>query len=310
MLVGLLIIAYLSYYSPITDPYYPLNAGWDGCSQIYAMAQRGYILNSYSNPLAPVPSLVAIIGPRIPFDKSESARLTYFLEAGGTVLLADDYGAGNTLLENLNVSVRFTGEPLADLYFYSKSPSFPIISHFALDPITRNLTTMIFDHPTYLSILNPSSVTVLALSSPFSFVDLFNNGTLPPTEKTQSYPMIASVPIGKGLLVLVADSYAFTNEMIGILDNRVLFGNLLGTANGTASFDVVHLKKAALTDYRIAFRNELDSWVAVLHSIFAQLALTATLVVVFSALFIRERIVERRHASYSSTESSLHMNEK
>jgi len=231
-----------------------------------------------------------------------------FLEGGGTVLLADDYGSGNSLLQNLNVKARFAGKPLADLYFYSKAPSFPIITDFTPNPVTRNLTSVIMDHPTYLEILDPTTLTVLALSSPFSFIDSLNNGTLPLNESTQSYPVIASSPVGKGLLVLVANAYAFTNEMIGLYDNRLLFSNLLKAANGTVAFDLAHLKKAPLTDYRIAFRNALGTWVTSLNSTIAQLALTATLVAVFGAIFIRRWTVDRHRERSGPWESTLHSN--
>jgi hypothetical protein len=250
------------------------------------------MLDSYSTTLPSAPSLISIVGPRIPFERGESIQLVNFLEAGGIVLLSDDYGTGNSLLENLNVSARFSGRPLADLYFYSKSTSFPIISHFTSNQITMNLTTIVMDHPTFLDILD-TTVTVLAVSSPFSFIDVLNNGTLEPTEKAQPYPVIASTRVGKGLLVLVANSYAFTNEMIGLADNRVLFNNLLRASNERTAFDVAHLKKALLTDYRVAFRNEFDASLAVLHATIMQLALTATLIAVFSVIYVRERTTER-----------------
>ncbi len=308
VLVGLVLVGYLSYYVPIIDSYYPLNVGWNGCSQIYGMAQRRYLLESYSNTPQIVPSLIAIIGPRISFGKAESMKKFSFLEEGGTVLLADDYGTGNSLLENLNVSVRFAGQPLADLYFYSKTPSFPIISDIKSNSMTMNVTTVVMDRPSYLELTNATAVTILALSSPFSFVDLFNNGTLPTNENTQSYPVIAETKVGKGSLVLIANSYVFTNEIVGLFSNRVLFSEILKASNETAYFDVAHLKQAPLTEARIKFRDEFDSSVSVLHSTISQGAVTAVLLAVFCGVFIRERRVEKRSAGSVAAESTLHTN--
>ena len=272
------------------------------------MGSQHYLLSSYHSPLPPTPSLLAIIGPKIPFEKPQSVQLWSFLNAGGTVLLADDYGTGNTLLEGLNVSARFAGQPLADLYFYSKSPSFPVISQFTADPITRNLTTIIMDHASYLNVSNPVTVKVLAISSPFSFIDESNNGTLSPAEKTQSYPVIATTHIGRGILVLVANSYIFTNEMISQLNNRILFSNILRLGNGTLGFDVVHPEKAPLTNTRIMFRNELDIFVVTLHSAIFQLALTIALAAVFCTALILNRNTAKQRRRLRAPQSSLHTN--
>jgi hypothetical protein len=50
----------------------------------------------------------------IPYSKpteADVARLRAYLEGGGVLILADDYGYGNTVLEGLGVSVRFSGGP-------------------------------------------------------------------------------------------------------------------------------------------------------------------------------------------------------
>lgn len=274
------------------------------------MPTRRSILLSYSNPLPIAPSLITIIGPKIPFNKPEGMEVSSFLKAGGTVVVADDYGTGNTLLDNLNVSMRFSGKPIADLYFYSRSPSFPVISQFTSDTLTKNLTAILLDHPSYIEVADSATTKVLARSSPFSFIDQLNNGTLPPTENTTSYPIIVTGQIGKGLLVLVASSYVFTNEMINELNNRVLFSNLVEFANETATFDVVHLNRALLTAPRISFRNELDSSVTFLHSTLTQLTLAAVLVVVFSGIFVREKRVMTSDENSTPSQSTLHTNGK
>jgi hypothetical protein len=308
VMLALLLMGYISYYWPITEPFYPLNNGWNGCSQAYKMAAHPSLIYSYSAPLPTDASLILIIGPRSSFQTGETVKLRTFLEAGGTVLLADDLGTGNALLEGLNVSARFSEKPIADLYFYSRSPSFPLISHFTPGWLSTNLTTIIMDHPSYIEVLNSQSVGVVAFSSSFSFVDSFNNGTLPPTENTQPYPVIATTHVGRGLLVMVANAYVFANEIMNLFDNRALFRNLLSAANGTVTFDLAHLTKAPLTDQRIMFRSGFDSSVVFMHTLVVQLAVTAMLVAVFSTIFLRRVRAEKHHADSSVAESSLHTN--
>lgn len=305
-LLSFLLIGSLSYYAPVTEPYYPLNDGWNGCSQIYNMAPRAQLLYSYATSLANATALIAIIGPRIPFVSSETAELRSFLEGGGTVLLADDIGTGNGLLQSLNVSARFSGQAIADLYFYSRTPSFPLISDFVADPLNNNITALIMDHPTYIEILNPGLVKVVALSSLFSFIDLYNNGTLPRNETTQAYPVIATTHIGGGLLVLVANANIFANELINLFNNQAFFRNLLRIATGTTAFDLAHLKSAPLTYPRITFRKEFDSSLTVLYSTLVQGLMTAGLILVFASVFVTMSR-SRRTRGYPDEESTLHI---
>jgi hypothetical protein len=307
VLLSFLIIGSVSYSAPITEPNYPLNHGWNGCSQIYDMTPRAQLLHSYATPLPNATALIAIIGPRIPFETNEIAELRAFLENGGTVLLADDFGTGNSLLLSLNVSARFSGQTIADLYFYSRTPSFPLISDFVPDPVNSNITALIMDHPTYVEILNPSLVKSIALSSPFSFVDLHNNGTLSPNENTQAYPVIATTHIGAGLLVLVANANMFDNELISLFNNQLLFRNLLRKVSGTTLFDLAHLPSAPLTNPRITFRKEFDTSLTILQSPLVQGLVAAGLVLVFAGVYLAINRL-RRHSEYPAEESTLHTN--
>ena len=305
LLFSLLIIGSVSYSAPISEPYYPLNDGWNGCSQIYEMTPGPELLYSYQTPLPNHTALITIIGPTIPFLSSETAELRSFLQNGGTVLLADDFGTGNGLLQSLNVSARFSGQALADLYFYSRTPSFPLVSDFVPDPLTSNVTALILDHPTYIEILNPALVKVVALSSPFSFVDLHNNDTLSPNENTQAYPVIATTHIGGGLLVLVANSNMFDNELINLFNNQLFFRNLLRIASGTTVFDLAHLRSAPLTNPRITFRKELDTSLTLLYSTVVQGSVVAALILVFAGIFL---VMDRRRKTrgYPTQQSTLH----
>jgi len=296
LIVAFLLIASISILWPITEPYFPSNESWNGCSEIYKMVPNPITLYSYSEPLnAQQTSLLVIVGPTVPFEETESARVLSFLDSGGDVLLADDYGSGNGLLQSLNVSARFSGMPLADLYFYSKSPIFPLISDFVQDPVTRNLTVVIMDHPSYIENTNMSSTKALAFSSAFSFIDSSNSGAPLPGEKTQPYPVIATVQVGNGLLILVANAHMFTNDMIGLFDNGILFRNLLSLVNGAVTFDIVHLAKAPLTSPRITLREFLEHSVAALGSAQAQLVITVVVIVVLSLAYLRKLRIGSRH---------------
>jgi hypothetical protein len=278
----------VGYYWPIQEAYHPLNQDWNGCSRIASLTANTTLLLSYDKPLPNTTSLLAIIGPSVNFTERESSNVRRFLDSGGVVLLADDFGTGNSLLEGLNVSARFSNQPLADLYYYSKNPDFPIITDFSPNSATDNLSAIVLDRPSYINTGNSSSVTKIGSSSPFSFTDPSGNGRPSTNETINSYTVLATVRIGTGLLLLVADPSMFINDMIGLYDNVRLFQNALKMGDGSVLFDTAHLTRAPLTDWRIILRDRFDSLRLGKTSIYLSAVLVAMLVLAFSFQILRQ----------------------
>jgi hypothetical protein len=287
ILLSIAIISVTSYYWPIQEVYHPYNNGWNGCSNLLTLSRNPEFLYSYSTPIPAGTSLLIIIGPKVDFTPSETNVIQTFLTSGGIVLLADDFGTGNSLLENLNVSVRFSGKPISDLYFYDKQEFFPLISQFANDQLTNMLTTIAMSHPSYLEIRNPDAIKILAQSSPFSFIDYNGTGQIALNETTRPYPVIVSTQVGRGTLVLVSNAEAFANDMINLYDNSKLFLNILTLSRGTTAFDLAHIRTAPLTDERVAFRIDVDAIALSLQSIPLRTIMTAAIILGFTIAFLR-----------------------
>jgi hypothetical protein len=277
----------VGYYWPIQEAYHPLNEGWNGCSGIARLTANMTLLLSYDKPLPNATSLLAIIGPNVNFTERESSSIGKFLVGGGVVLVADDFGTGNSLLEELNVSARFSNEPFADLYYYSKNPDFPIITDFSPSPATDNLSAIVLDRPSYINTGNSSSVTKLGSSSPFSFIDPSGNGRPSTNETIDSYTVLATVRIGRGLLLLVADPSMFINDMIGLYDNMRLFQNALKMSDGSVIFDNAHLGGAPLTDWRIMLKDGFDSLHFGRTGMYLPVVVVAVLMLAFSFQLVR-----------------------
>lgn len=287
ILLSTILIGITSYYWPIQEPYHPYNDGWNGCSSLLTLVRNPALLYSYSSPIPAGISFLIIVGPTVPFTPSEAGTIQDFLTSGGVVLLADDFGTGNSLLENLNATVRFSGKEISDLYFYSKQEFFPSISQFAHDQITNNLTTIAMSRPSYLQIQNPDSIKVLAQSSPFSFIDYRGNGVISSNETTQPYPVLASIQVGRGTLVLVSNAEAFANDMINLNDNSKLFLNIAALSTGTTAFDLAHIRSAPLTDQRIAFKTGVDTIALSLQPTSLRAIVTAAIILAFTMVFLR-----------------------
>jgi hypothetical protein len=291
----------VGYYWPIQEVYHPLNQDWNGCSRIASLNANTTLLLSYDKPLPNSTSLLAIIGPSVNFTERESSIIGNFLGDGGVVLLADDFGTGNSLLKELDVSARFSGEPLADLYYYSKNPDFPIITDFSPSPATENLSAIVLDRPSYITVGNSSLVTEIGFSSPFSFIDPAGNGKPLANETIDSYTVMATVRIGSGILLLAADPSMFINDMIGLFDNMRLFQNALKMSDGSVIFDTGHLAKAPLTDWRITLKEGFASLRLGKTGVYLPGVVVAVLALTFSFQLLREIRANGNSAKRQST---------
>lgn len=297
--LSIILVLSVAYYWPIQEPYHPLNADWNGCSKIAHVSPNTTLVFSYDQPLSNN-SLLAIIAPSTSFSEFEDARILNYLQDGGTVLLADDFGSGNSLLAGLNISARFSGKALGDLFFYSKQHSFPLISNFSPDPITANVTEIMLNYPTYIVIGNSNEVKELASSSPFSFID--PNGTGEPSlnEPLDAYPVMVAARIGRGSLIAISDSSMFVNEVIGLHDNMRLFQNLLNLGSGSLLFDTAHLSKAPLTDWRVVLKVAIDSASAKVltptNSVYIQFSVIASVLVLSISLTLAWAAKDRKQA--------------
>ena len=282
-----LLVLSVAFYWPIQEAYHPLNLDWNGCSRIANTTQNATLLLSYDRPLPNATSLLAIVGPSIDFTRDESFKIGKFLEGGGVVLLADDFGTGNSLLGGLNVSALFSKKPLADLYYYSIDRRFPLITDFSPSPATDNLTAIVLNRPSYIEMGNSSLVTAIGWSSSFSFIDYRGEGKLLSNETIGSYPVMVSMNIGKGTLFLLADPSMFINDMIGLYDNMQLFQNVLKMGDGSVIFDTAHLARAPLTNWRIMLKDGFNSLRLGKESMYIPLLVVMILVLSFSFQLLR-----------------------
>jgi Domain of unknown function (DUF4350) len=282
-----------AYYWPVQDAYHPLNYGWNGCSAI-AETPNSTLILSYHEKLPEKP-LLAIIGPTLPFSTLDGAVVRNYLENNGTVLLADNFGSGNSLLKELNVSARFAGKPLADIYAYSKNPRFPFVSDFLPNAITFNVTVVMLDHPSFLEVDNSTDLTTFAFSSPFSFIDEHDTGQLAQNVSIRAYPVMALTHVGNGSLILISDPDMFINDVIGLFDNMRVFENLVNSTGGAPMFDVAHLANAPMTSLRLTVKDAISKLGPfVLSNTYVQIALVTLLVGIGLPLQLLRRFRRKR----------------
>jgi len=235
---------------PPLDDFRLENPFWNGLSELdsrvhpFEVTDLARLLNVV---LKPSESTLLMLGPSKTFTDEDVDAVRGFLEAGGLVVLAEDFGVSNGLLEGLGVQVRFSGEVLLDPLFKDKDSRMPRMIDFTLSPYTRGLSALTLNYATVLTDVG-HDVRVLARSTAFSYL---SNGTSAPPEEAElvgPFPVMAEVKYGGGNLILISDSSLFINSMLDRDNNDALLKNLV---NGRVVYvDVSRWSPSLLTRFK------------------------------------------------------------
>ncbi|MEF8873109.1 MAG: DUF4350 domain-containing protein [Candidatus Thermoplasmatota archaeon] len=217
------------------------NPGWNGCSDLavktremgsftpnieLAEGKRTEVtqkeLTEYD--AEPEKTGIMIIGPRQEFSGESKDFVHDFLQDGGKVVLADDRGSGNSLLEGLDTNSSFRTSPLLDLSF-EKKPKFGVAYNTTEHHITDNISHVMLNAPTAID--KDENATTLLTSSRASWLDENENKMKDDDESFKQYPLITAESYGEGELILVSDPSIFINSMLNKMDNRALSVNIL-----------------------------------------------------------------------------------
>ncbi len=187
-----------------------------------------------------------IVIPAVAPKASDLDSFTRYLAAGGVLVVMDDFGYGNTILAHAGTAARFRGDLLADLLFNVRNPRFPRIIDFAPGPTAAGIREVVLNRATVLD--GTAALTVLARSSPLSYLDLNANGRRDADEPGGPFPVAAATPVGAGTLVLVSDPSLLVNSMLDRGQNRLFLQYLFRFAGTDARvyLDEAHLPRALL----------------------------------------------------------------
>ncbi len=238
-----IILAIVAWFFPSNKDFRAENPFWNGTRDISSSYPASPLASLSDLPPSPQGSTLILI-PYLNFTPAELGELKSFVTQGGTLVLADDYGYGNQILEYIGLEARFSGEILLDPLFNHKNKWFPRISHIISSSVTINTESLILNHATCLSDVEASDV--LALSSSFSFLDLNGNQAWDEEEPTGPLPVISYHNLGSGKMILIADPSIFINSMETIEDNYNLIQNLAAITTSELLIDQSHLPPSNL----------------------------------------------------------------
>ncbi len=199
-------------------------------------------------------TMLAIIGPRAPFQPEEYASINRFIDGGGRVLIALDPENKVDMHEVLApLNLTFKAEPLANEMAYARRADQKISDR-------ANLVTSTFSsHPSVstLTRLGPRAAVVLPgagwidakkdrtsaipVDSPIkahyaTFVDKNGNFTLDPDEQKRAWELAATAVKKDARVFVIADSDWIGDEAIKIPGNSVLALDVVRWLMGDESF--------------------------------------------------------------------------
>lgn len=208
------------------------NAGWDGASQLREEASAvgtdsEIVRNTTRYRTVPAEGTIAVVlSPDQLYGPGSTADLGRFVENGGTVLVADERGAGtNGLLADLGVSARLDGRPLRDERHNYRSPALVTARNVTDHPLTRNVEQLTLNYGTAIDTeraggADSTRPTILVNTSSFAYLDTDEDGEIDDSERLGQYPVATTEPVGEGRVVVVSDPSVFINAMLDRPDNR------------------------------------------------------------------------------------------
>ncbi len=240
-LVILLII--VIWFFPSDEDFRIENPFWNGVKEM-GSNYPATPLESLSALPSPPQEATLIIIPYLTFTPDELEELSSFVTRGGTLILADDYGYGNQILANMGLKARFARQSLLDPLSNYRNKWFPLIPHFNPSALTSNINSLVFNHATSLTGVEPEDI--LALSSSFSFLDSNGNQTWDEGEPAGSLPVISRHKLGDGMIILISDPSIFINSMEKMEDNQNFIQNIATAATSGLFIDQSHLPPSNL----------------------------------------------------------------
>ncbi|MEM0336016.1 MAG: DUF4350 domain-containing protein [Thermofilum sp.] len=239
------VVMLVAWLYPVNADFWPANPGWNGLQEL--ARSRGAL----EAPLTELAALdprnytLLIVGPSKSFTPGEVLAVRAFLAKGGRVVIADDFGTANELLEAIGAPVRLTGGLLVDPLLNLGARELPL-AYWSGRRLALNYATA-------LNVTGCAGCRVLAASSFFSYLDLDGNGVHDEGEPAGPLPTAVSLSFRGGELVVVSDSSIFINSMLGREGNALFLEHLLRST--APAIDNSHWEETPLVALKAALSS-------------------------------------------------------
>ena len=227
---------------------------WNDISMFYNSLKNEYNVSTIiSSPLIlnkidrPEDKLYIVLGVEKGFSYDEGLAVLNFLINGGSVIIADDFGAGNSIadilcdnyeasndedaiLHDQHLEIEFYNDRLYDSSYIRNTKFVKVNADLGMN---RNYEVLL-NEPTALR--SKGYYHSISRSSEDSWLDENNNGIRDVTEIKDSYDIIVLAKYGEGEVCFISDPGLFINNLWKMYDNAVfadeLVQRLLSNKNG------------------------------------------------------------------------------
>lgn len=234
------------------------NPEWNGCSRIKEISgESGHpvsALFSAETLQGKDKGAVVLLNPstQVDMQAEDTATLRSFVHNGGSLLLANDFGNANQVIEGLGLAqtVKFDGSLLYDDANNWGGSVYPEIYRFAPSNVTDGVRTVDLNYATTLDVTPAAGApqaTVLATSARSSYLstELPNASTSTPTViSSGAKPLLAYIPYGNGRIILFSDPSVFVNGMLDHGDNEKLYTNIIANLTDGDTATPVYFSEA------------------------------------------------------------------
>lgn len=236
------------------------NRAWDGASDLRAQAEAVNATHEVARNTTvyeradPNETIAVVLAPDREYRAAAIERMRSFVTKGGTLVVADDFGAqGNALLAGMGAQARIDGRLVRDERYHYRSPTMPVARNVSNHSYTSGVEAMTVNHG---SVVHPNGADPLVSSSGFAYLDTNRNGAIDDTETLSTYPVATVESVGAGRVVVVSDPSALINIMLERPGNRA-FVRALFRAHDHVVLDYSHTPLPPLMVAVLALRDSL-----------------------------------------------------
>ena len=235
-LVGTVCLILIVTATSSTAGFNPYNTNWDGTGEFREIADSHSSLivttdiDRYQNT-DPAATTAFVFAPDNAYNTTDTAVVAQFVEAGGTLVVADNYGSnGNALLDAVGATARFDGRILRDEQHNFRSPSLPIATDVDDRAITTGVDSLSLNYGTAIQ---PRSATPVVNSSDVAYLATNESDTLDETTEFRQYPVVTVESVGAGRVIAIGDPSLFINSMLAEADNEQFVTTLISQSRFT-----------------------------------------------------------------------------
>ena len=226
---------------PTSTPLSPYNTGDHGYSHLLTLHTLTVTMSLPKDDK----NIIIILPLERRIDERSVKSIRNLLMHGSTIVVLDEKGYSNQLLEDVGVKAKVVSVTVLDEVSKAYSRFYPVAS-LRLGNNTLRIVTF---KPSYIFIDNISRAATVARTSQYAYADVNNDGYYNVGEPIESFIIASLWKVGNGSLWLVSDIDIFRNDLIDLGDNGKLLEMLVDSKPSYLVIDYLNISSIDILKY-------------------------------------------------------------